>query len=106
MEEFQRCLTEQEMTAELAKNPQEIDYDYLLKRGGGPSNFNRVYYAVEYELRHMPGGDEKWRQVIAEYFASHNPDTDGTRWMAQRMNEVMGSPLKFAPLPDWDRPFK
>lgn len=85
------------------KAPTELDYDYLLKRAGPPF-ITRVYHIIEGELRHMSSGEEKWRQAVGEYYVTHRDDTDERWWLCHRTNELMGSPLKLSPLPDWDRP--
>ena len=101
--EFPKFLTQKELFDALSKDSKEIDYDDLLHRAGSQDAMRRVYRVAEYELRHMPGGEGKWRQAINEFFATHDPDGDGVWWMVMRLNELMGSPLKLKPLPDWDK---
>jgi hypothetical protein len=101
--ELPKFFSEQELSVELGKNPKEIDYDYVLRRAGSREAMWRVYHVAEYELRHIPGGEEKWRQAISEYYSTHDPDSDGEWWKVTRLNELMGSPLKLGPLPDWDK---
>src|SRR5258708_1992883 len=105
MEKFElpKFFTEQELSAELDKNPKEIDYDNLLRRAGSREAMGRVYHVAEYELRHMADGEEKWGQAINEFCSTHDPDSDGKWWMVTRLNELMGSPLKLGPLPEWDK---
>ena len=101
MENFERprFFTEQELSVELGKTPKEIDYDYVLRRAGSREAMWRVYHVAEYELRHLPGGEEKWRQAVSEYYSTHDPDSDGEWWKVTRFNELMGSPLKLEHFP-------
>jgi hypothetical protein len=103
MEEFRESFTEKELSAELSKDAKSIDYRYLLRRAGNQQAMRRIFHVAEDELRHSPGGEDKWRQSVNEFYASHNPDNDGQWWMVTRLNELMGSPLKLNPLPDWDK---
>jgi hypothetical protein len=103
MEEFREALTAKELSVELSKDAKTIDYNYLLRRAGSQEAMRRIYHVAEYELRHWPSGEDKWGQSISEFYASHNPDSDGHWWTVMRLNELMGSPLKLNPLPEWDK---
>jgi hypothetical protein len=100
-----KTLTAAEMSAELAKDARTIDYDHLLNRAGNQDEGakRRVYYVAMDELARMPGGIERRKQATNEYYTSHGPDGDEVWWIARRLNELMGSPLKLDPLPEWDR---
>jgi len=54
--------SEAEFIDALNKKP-ELDYDYLLEKAGSPRLSSRLYSMIEYELRHMRNGDEKWSQT-------------------------------------------
>jgi hypothetical protein len=104
MEEFSEYFSEKELSAELSKDAKSIDYNYLLHRAGSQEAMRRIYHVAEYELRHWHGGEDKWQKSVNEFYASHDPDSDGQWWMVMRLNELMGSPLKLNPLPEWDKP--
>ena len=46
----------------LNKKP-ELDYDYQFEKAGSPRLSSHLYSMIEYELRHMRNGDEKWSQT-------------------------------------------
>jgi hypothetical protein len=94
------------MGVELRKNPSDIDSNYLLKRGNIGRNVDRVYRFVIQELRRREGGEEKWDQAVIEFYKTHRDDQEETWWIARRLNELMGRPLKLGGLPDWDLPPK
>ena len=107
MEKYERKFTDDELMRELRKPPSELDYDYLLSKAnaGMHSGEGAIYNAVLDELReHHADGKAARRQAIAEFYATHNADSANTWWIAHRMNELLGSPLRLSGLPIWDRP--
>lgn len=63
-----------------------------------------VYGALEYELRHMAGGNEKWNEALLDWgLYSRNVDYFEEWFAVTRLHELMGRPFKLAPLPEWAR---
>jgi hypothetical protein len=95
--------SDQELSAELAKDARFIDYDFLLSRAGNQPAMRRIYRVAEDELKRMASSEEKRLQSIKEYYATHSDDRDEVWWIVARFNELMDSPLRLHRLPDWDK---
>ncbi len=97
-EDVPKRMTEADLSRELKADPKTIDFDDLLTRAYGVyDSVPRIYFHVGYVLRHLPNGNNAWKQALNEFFASHNPDSGletQMSWCVRRTNALLNHPLK------------